>query len=167
MLTWISKFHSQHSSYCCSWLSIADSSSIILMIVYVFITVCLELSFFFSWVKNYFGTSLVQHWARWMIWIRCCHYEDLCISMLFSEQVAFQELFWKCGAAIYISQRDISLNVCMESYYWGYSCTCGCWKFWTWFSSIMQAELGIFFSLIVLRTLDTDSPLHQRTAVLK
>jgi len=43
--------------------------------------------------------------------------------MLFSEQVAFQELFWKCGEPLYISQRDISLYVCSGSYYWGYSCT--------------------------------------------
>ncbi|KAG0608013.1 hypothetical protein M758_8G071400 [Ceratodon purpureus] len=31
----------------------------------------------------------------------------------------------------------------------------------------LKAELGIFFNLIVLRSLDTDCPPHQRTAVLK
>jgi guanine nucleotide-exchange factor len=31
----------------------------------------------------------------------------------------------------------------------------------------LKAELGIFFNLIVLRSLETDCPLHQRTAVLK
>ena len=31
----------------------------------------------------------------------------------------------------------------------------------------LQAELGIFFNLIVLRSLETDCPLHQRTTVLK